>query len=145
VKVRQTSWNDPNALALTVDVIAPCVGGLILMIIFPPAIFLPMQWIYNRMVPSSILFDDKSLCEHIIFISIASPLYLSCQPVRYVYPLLFIAALASQAVESLRGILKSWAQIIRDNEFLLELRLKNLDHDKPEETPQEKTASSEDL
>jgi E3 ubiquitin-protein ligase MARCH6 len=47
--------------------------------------------------------------------------------VRLVYPSIFVTVAASQFAMSLVGVFAKWTQGIRDKEFLVELRLRNLD------------------
>ena len=53
------------------------------------------------------------------------------QPVVAVYPGLCIAGVIRNAIPSLRKMLGAWAQQIRDSEFLVEMRLRNLEHSDP--------------
>lgn len=59
-----------------------------------------------------------------------------CCPSRavlYVYPGLFVVAGMVKLYDGLQIVAQSWAQQIRDSEFLLERRLRNLDP--PESKP----------
>jgi len=46
---------------------------------------------------------------------------------EYTYPMVFMMASLSRSIENCSTLVASWAQIIRDNEFLLEMRLKNIE------------------
>ena len=48
--------------------------------------------------------------------------------VRLIYPSIFVAVAVCQFAMSLVGVFAKWTQSIRDKEFLVELRLRNLDH-----------------
>lgn len=47
--------------------------------------------------------------------------------VRHVYPVLFVAATVLLAADQLSEALMKWAQSVRDTEYLVDLRLQNMD------------------
>ena len=55
----------------------------------------------------------------------------------HVYPTVFVCAFAFRASISAYGLLSTWSQSIRDKEFLVEMRLKNHDPDRPESDTEE--------
>lgn len=58
--------------------------------------------------------------------------------VVHVYPGIFAVIGLSRIVISAMTVLSSWSQAIRDKEFLVEMRLQNLEPDKSEQTMNEK-------
>ena len=56
----------------------------------------------------------------------------------HVYPGILAVVGVSRIVVAVMGLLSSWSQSIRDKEFLVEMRLQNLEADKAEETAKEK-------
>lgn len=90
-------------------------------------ILLPSLTIYAFSKLTSVASNFEDLCESF------SP----CQPllplttrslVRLIYPSIFVMVAVSQFAMSLIGVFTKWTQGIRDKEFLVELRLRNLDH-----------------
>lgn len=52
---------------------------------------------------------------------------------RLIYPIIFAIVATIQFGSSMSGVYKKWTQTIRDKEFLVEMRLRNLEspsHDK---------------
>lgn len=56
----------------------------------------------------------------------------------HVYPGIFAVVGLSRMVVSATGVLSGWSQAIRDKEFLVEMRLQNLESDKAEQTTEAK-------
>lgn len=122
---------------LTLHVIAPVTSGLLACLVLPIIIVLPLQ----RLLPNYI--SQIALCQSPLPASSDKPLmsgmvYLLnvCCPSRavlYVYPGLFVVAGIVKLYDALQIVAESWAQQIRDSEFLLERRLRNLDP--PESKP----------
>lgn len=48
-------------------------------------------------------------------------------PVRNIYPALFVGACAIHAADKLSNLLMKWAQSVRDSEYLLDMRLQNME------------------
>ena len=61
--------------------------------------------------------------------------------VLHVYPGIFAVVGLSRIVVSAMIVLSGWSQSIRDKEFLVEMRLQNLELDKPEQMMDEKKAA----
>ncbi|KZS94639.1 hypothetical protein SISNIDRAFT_410077 [Sistotremastrum niveocremeum HHB9708] len=108
--IRLRGWTKPNPETATRMVIAPVVFGLVGMIAFPPAVMwiasVSFKWLTGLRLLAP--FDDKFL-----FV--------------YIYPVLFATAALERSVMNCRQTVASWAQIIRDSEFLVELRVRNLE------------------
>ncbi len=47
--------------------------------------------------------------------------------VMHIYPSIFTFTACTQVTFGLAGVIKSWSQTVRDKEFLVEMRLQNLD------------------
>jgi len=54
---------------------------------------------------------------------------------RLVYPAIFVVIAIVESATNLTGVFNKWAQNIRDKEFLVELRLRNLEQSPKAETP----------
>jgi hypothetical protein len=50
--------------------------------------------------------------------------------------MVFIMASLTRSVENCAAVAATWSQIIRDNEFLLEMRLKNIDQNTEVDPPE---------
>lgn len=104
--------------------IGPVTGGLIGMIVFPGAVFRAMQYFLPHMP-----LDDRFICgfRELLYLSVHT--YHIC-PVMHVYPGIFMFAGLIRSAVVLYDMLSSWAQSIRDKEFLVEMRLRNHEPEK---------------
>lgn len=108
----------------TTEVIAPVCAGLLGMIVFPAAIL----WSASRLV--TLPMDGDFLCKHP---SLPSPpdreqiADIRCMAVVHVYPGIFTLAGLGHGAWVLSKVTRSWSQTIRDKEFLVEMRLRNLE------------------
>jgi E3 ubiquitin-protein ligase MARCH6 len=70
--------------------------------------------------------DDRAMCMFMFFYP---GLEVPTLPfiVLYVYPGIFLTAALGRSSIMLREVVASWSQAVRDKEFLVEMRLKNLD------------------
>lgn len=64
--------------------------------------------------------------------------------VVHVYPGIFTVAGFAHAVVALSKLVATWSQNIRDKEFLMEMRLRNLEPDMEQETKSEIEQGEED-
>lgn len=97
-------------------------GGLLAMLLLPAAVVYGLQ----RLLPLGT--DDKLLCQSSSPL-LARVLNVICPPraVLYVYPGIFVAAALARMFATLVEVCASWAQSIRDSEFLVEMRLRNME------------------
>ncbi|KAJ3931188.1 MAG: hypothetical protein NXY57DRAFT_1081369, partial [Lentinula lateritia] len=103
--IKRNGWTHPDPIAATKDVIAPVAGGLTGMIVLPGLVFYVVDYFFplvGHHVNNQFLFT-------------------------YVYSSLFCLAGLTHTFIVLREMLASWSQAVRDKEFLVEMRLKNLD------------------
>lgn len=91
------------------------------MIIFPAAVV----WGVTHLV--TIPLDGDFLCESTPLASLVLACSLPASSVLHVYPGIFTLAGLAQAVIALSRAMGSWSQTIRDKEFLVEMRLRNLE------------------
>lgn len=91
-----------DPIGATTDVIVPLVGGLLGMLVFPAGI----HHLVQRFTP--LVSGERALFIHI-------------------YPGIFAIAGLSGMVTSLSNAYDSWSQGVRDKEFLVEMRLQNLE------------------
>ncbi|KAG8880094.1 hypothetical protein FRB97_001080 [Tulasnella sp. 331] len=97
-----TAFRHPNIQKATTDFIVPTIVGLILMIIVPPIMVVGL-----RILLPSLNHPDATLV--------------------YGYPALFVVSSLVACIDWLMRVFQSWVQRTRDAEFLLELRLSNLE------------------
>ncbi|KAI0685903.1 hypothetical protein BC835DRAFT_1523256 [Cytidiella melzeri] len=100
--IRRNGWTFLDPIAASKDVIVPMIAGLLGMILLPPA----MLWIVLR------VFNIQA-DEHLLFL--------------HVYPSIFTFAAVAQGAFALTAMLSSWSQTVRDKEFLVDMRLQNLE------------------
>ena len=135
--MKRAGWRRPEAVEATRQIILPVTAGLLGMLLLPIALILGLQ----RLLPSTV--NDKALCQLSAFLS-ARSLVLNnhCPPraVLYVYPGIFVLATFLRAFEAVRSLGSTWAQAIRDSEFLVAMQLQNLEAPKPR--PIEESTSS---
>ncbi|KAG8904942.1 hypothetical protein FRB99_000996 [Tulasnella sp. 403] len=101
-RILANGWRNPDVWAATKDFIAPVCGGLILMLALPPA----LTWGLSK---------EIALFQH------------ELAALRYGYPGIFMIAASITCFRSTYAVLQRWMQTIRDAEFLVELRLTNLE------------------
>ncbi|TDL24001.1 hypothetical protein BD410DRAFT_786709 [Rickenella mellea] len=101
-QIKRNGWRRPDAATATLDIIVPVTFGLLGMLLFPPAVL----WTIGQFLPLP-----------------PNNMYLF----MYVYPGIFTAAAIARLCQALVNVCASWAQSIRDSEFLVEMRLRNLE------------------
>ncbi|KAJ7483185.1 hypothetical protein FB451DRAFT_1233627 [Mycena latifolia] len=103
--ITNNGWTHPEPITATKEVIAPLTFGLLGMILLPGGIFLLAQH-FVPFIPrnSKLLFME-------------------------VYPAIFVTAAGVRFGAVLLEMLSTWSQSIRDKEFLVEMRLRNLEPD----------------
>ncbi|CDO76301.1 hypothetical protein BN946_scf184917.g17 [Trametes cinnabarina] len=103
----RNGWTHLDPVRATTEVILPIGSGLLGMIVLPAACL----WAVTKLV--SIPLDG-----HFLFL--------------HVYPLIFTLAGMGHAAWALSKVMASWSQTIRDKEFLVEMRLRNLEEHEQE-------------
>ncbi|THH00644.1 hypothetical protein EW026_g1929 [Hermanssonia centrifuga] len=78
------------------------IAGLLAMILLPAGVL----WLVQRLV-------HLRVDQHFLFM--------------HIYPSIFTFTACTQVTFGLAGVIKSWSQTVRDKEFLVEMRLQNLD------------------
>ncbi|TCD71774.1 hypothetical protein EIP91_003117 [Steccherinum ochraceum] len=106
--IRRMGWTHPDPFRATKEVIAPVTAGLLGMVLVPPIAL----WIARRFVP--VHLDANFLFYH-------------------VYPSIFTAAGCVHGISALSSLVGSWSQSVRDKEFLVEMRLQNLEQEAEKE------------
>ncbi|KAJ8496047.1 hypothetical protein ONZ51_g1365 [Trametes cubensis] len=101
-RVIRSGWTHMDPMRTTIEVIAPITAGLLGMILLPAV----SLWVVMQFVKLPLEGD-------FLFV--------------HVYPGLFTLAGLGQAAWALSKVTKSWSQTIRDKEFLVEMRLRNLE------------------
>lgn len=103
--ITNNGWTHPEPITATKEVIGPLTFGLLGMILLPGGIFLLAQ----HFIP----FIPKN--SRLLFME--------------VYPAIFVTAAGIRFGAVLLEMLGTWSQSIRDKEFLVEMRLRNLEPD----------------
>ncbi|KAJ7708893.1 hypothetical protein B0H17DRAFT_1174191 [Mycena rosella] len=103
--ITNNGWTHPEPITATKEVIGPLVFGLLGMILLPGGVFLLAQ----HFIP----FIPKN--SRLLFME--------------VYPAIFVIAAGIRFGAVLLEMLGTWSQSIRDKEFLVEMRLRNLEPD----------------
>jgi len=103
--ITNNGWTHPEPITATKEVIGPLIFGLLGMILLPGGAFLLAQH-FIPLIPrnSRLLFME-------------------------VYPAIFVAVAGVRFGAVLLEMLGTWSQSIRDKEFLVEMRLRNLEPD----------------
>ncbi|KAG9001493.1 hypothetical protein FRB93_012094 [Tulasnella sp. JGI-2019a] len=107
-QILATGFRQPNIVKATTEFIGPAIVGLVMMLIVPPSLILT----FRPFIPL-LRQSDSALV--------------------YGYPALFVISAAVACVDWLMRMLQSWVQRTRDAEFLLELRLTNLEKQEEKE------------
>jgi len=103
--ITNNGWARPDPFTATREAIAPLTVGLLGMILLPGGVV----WGLRRCLELPI--DDKFIFMH-------------------VYPGIFVAVGFTRCFIMIIRLLSSWSQSIRDKEFLVEMRLRNLEPEK---------------
>ena len=82
-------------------------------------------WCTRQLFPR--LVDNDFLCEALVAVCFAHTVANVLLPVIHVYPSLFTAAGVIHGILTCSKVLATWSQGIRDKEFLVEMRLRNLE------------------
>ncbi|KAI0369741.1 hypothetical protein BV20DRAFT_1044206 [Pilatotrama ljubarskyi] len=114
----RNGWTHMDPMRATTEVIVPISAGLFGMIVFPAA----GVWAVTRLV--SLPVDGDLLFLH-------------------VYPGLFTLAGLGHAAWVLSRATKSWSQSIRDKEFLVEMRLRNLEEQEARDADEARARQAE--
>ncbi|KAL5531378.1 hypothetical protein ACEPAG_4255 [Sanghuangporus baumii] len=117
-EMKENGWRRVNAVAITLNIIAPVAAGLLGMLLLPILIVIGLQQALPTKISSNTLF-------------------------LYVYPGIFIVAGCARLYTTMQTIFASWTQQIRDSEFLVEMRLRNLDAPSSSPTPKEPEADDD--
>ncbi|KAF8518939.1 hypothetical protein BU17DRAFT_48138, partial [Hysterangium stoloniferum] len=108
--IRRNGWRRPDPWSATRDFIIPATTGLAGAILIPPLL------VYCCCKIFTIPYKAEDI--H-----------------RLIYPSIFVVVACGQFCMSLTGVFAKWTQSIRDKEFLVELRLRNLDQTRNAEKP----------
>lgn len=100
--IRRNGWTHPDPLKATREVIAPLTAGLLGMILLPPAV------VWGALRVTGLQVNEKLLYLHI-------------------YPGICTVTAACLAAVAGYDVISTWSQTVRDKEFLVEMRLQNLD------------------
>ncbi|PPQ98798.1 hypothetical protein CVT26_014350 [Gymnopilus dilepis] len=105
--IEDHGWTHLNSATVTKEVIIPLIVGLLGMILPPGLVYRLVQYLFP-----SIAIDDRSMFMH-------------------VYPTVLFCTFIFHASISAHGLMSLWLQSIKNKEFLVEMRLKDYDPDRP--------------
>ncbi|TBU39775.1 hypothetical protein BD309DRAFT_1083198 [Dichomitus squalens] len=117
-RILRNGWTHLDPVRATKDVIAPLTLGLSGMIVLPAVVLWGLQRVVTLPLDGDFLF-------------------------LHVYPGIFTAAGLVHAAYALSKVMASWSQTIRDKEFLVEMRLRNLELEQENSTEQQAEARVE--
>jgi len=106
-------WTHPDPRHATKELILPLLACLLTMLLFPAGTVYVLRELLHVPLDKTFLFV-------------------------HVYPGIFAVVGLSRIVFSAMIVLSGWSQSVRDKEFLVEMRLQNLEPDKSEQTMDEK-------
>ena len=88
--------------------------------------------------------DQNVLCK---YLRIFDRLWIAdeCCPVLHVYPSIFTQLVTGQSLVTLASVIKTWAQGVRDKEFLVSMQLQNLEQESKAMDADTPEAGSEDI
>uniref|UniRef100_A0A0W0F5D3 RING-type E3 ubiquitin transferase n=2 Tax=Moniliophthora roreri TaxID=221103 RepID=A0A0W0F5D3_MONRR len=109
-RIKHNGWTHPDPVLATKEVILPLCGGLLAMILLPGVAFRALQYLVPVL---ETMTNDRFMFTHI-------------------YPGIFLCTALGRSSLMLRGVVANWSQAVRDKEFLVEMRLKNLDETEKE-------------
>lgn len=118
-------------MTATKEVIGPAVGGLLLMLSFPVVLL----WIF-RALPNHHV-TDRTLCAF-QFLLDRSQIFNISSAVTSICPGIFVGVGLVRGVWGLHKVYLKWSQTVRDKEFLVEMRLRNLEPEEKKERMAEK-------
>ena len=132
LQIRRQGWTHPHPWMATKEVIGPIVFGLLGMIVFPPGAL----WVAQRVLH---IRPDRNLLREFHRIVLACASLITTRPVLHIYPSIFTFAACVQTCIALSTVVRTWSQTVRDSEFLVEMRLQNLEQEgkQPEPEPAE--------
>ena len=120
-------WRRPNVVVATLDIILPVASGLVAMLVLPMVLVSALKHYLPTMV------NDKSLCQSSSSFPLSGAVayilnvYCPIRAVLYFYPGIFVVACIARGLSLIQTVAAGWAQSIRDSEFLVEMKLRNLD------------------
>jgi len=117
-RINRNGWSRPDPITATKEVIGPAVGGLFAMLIFP----------------AGLLWMLKSICG----VPITNRTLLTA-----IYPGIFTTVGILRGAFGVVTVYLKWAQAVRDKEFLVEMRLRNLELEESREKQAEKKEERE--
>jgi len=106
-------WTHPDPRHATKEIILPLLACLLALLLFPAGTVYVLRELLHVSMGKTFLF-------------------------LHVYPGIFAVVGLSRIIVSAMIVLSGWSQSIRDKEFLVEMRLQNLELDKSEQTADEK-------
>ncbi|KAF9643451.1 hypothetical protein BDM02DRAFT_3132426 [Thelephora ganbajun] len=115
-RINRNGWSRPDPMTATKEVIDPTVGGLLAVLAFPAG----MSWMFR-------LLTNYRITNRALFVSI--------------YPGVFTGVGVVRGMLGLRNAYLKWPQTVQEKEFLVEMRLRNLE---PEETMEESVEKKEE-
>lgn len=121
LQIRRHGWTHPQPWTATKEVILPVIGCLITLIVLPPAVLQVLQRVFKYHL------DENVLCMFSLHIPQYTRSAYEMFAVLHIYPSIFTLLVTGQSVATLMSMIKTWAQSVRDKEFLVAMQLQNLE------------------
>lgn len=138
-QIRRHGWTHPQPWTATKDVILPVIGCLVTLIVLPPAVLQVLQRVFNYHL------DENVLCEFSLHMSQYTRLAYEMFAVLHIYPSIFTLLVTGQSLATLMSMIKTWAQSVRDKEFLVAMQLQNLETGAKTSEPEPAEVETEDI
>lgn len=123
-------------MTATKEVIGPAVGGLLAMLLFPAGLL----WVSKSIC--GVPITDRTLCAFRFPLN-RSKVTNKSSVVATIYPGIFTGVGVLRGAFGLVGVYLKWAQTVRDKEFLVEMRLRNLELEEAKEKAAQKKEEQE--
>ncbi|THH10343.1 hypothetical protein EW145_g1377 [Phellinidium pouzarii] len=147
-EMKRKGWRCLDAVPITLDIIAPVTAGLLAILFLPVIVVFGLQQLLPTKIKSSALCQSHPFTlSSIALVGTSYLLDLHCPPraVLYVYPGIFVCAAFTRMYSTLQVVCGSWAQQIRDTEFLVEMQLRNLELNRPVSVPIDASQSASSM
>lgn len=117
-------------LVATRDLILPIGGGLLGMIVLPAVGPFLITHLFHINLP------EQTFSQYTpVHLNGPLCLFTFSPTARTAYPMIFVGACLAHVVRSAKVLIDKWAQTVRDKEFLVEMRLQNLEVDGTQASP----------
>lgn len=131
-------------MTATKEVIGPAVGGLLAMLSLPVGMLWMFKIFFKMLIDHKV--TDRLLCtfQYPFELLGCSQIFYASPVVTSIYPGIFAGVGIARGIWGLKQAYLKWSQAVRDKEFLVEMRLRNLEPEEIREKPVEKKMGEEE-